>query len=283
MKIGFTLLHYNNIIVTKTAVQYLQKLNCDVQIEIIIVDNCSPNKSGTELLELYKTSNNIHVILNKENIGFAKGNNIGYSYAKSIGCDTIVVMNSDVFIKDLEFCRKLEKRVTEESAYVIAPRIIGKCGNQNPYRIHRIKTLSVLRILGYNLAISCVYRIPILNETIAIMLNKRKHSKYMSPKQEGEIWAPHGSCVIYTKKWIEKEDIAFVPITFMYFEEDILAEYISKRKYKIEYVQDLMVYHMEDASIDSLSSKSVSKRRFISRCMVLSTTSFLKFRIHKKY
>lgn len=278
MKIGFALLHYNNIMVTKTAVEYLQKLNCHEQIQIIIVDNCSPNGSGEALIELYKASNNVHVILNTENIGFAKGNNIGYLYAKNIGCDAIVVMNSDVFIKDFGFCEKLEARIAEESAYIIAPRIIGKCGDQNPFRKHRIRTRSVLRILGYNLVISCVYKIPTLNEKVAVMLNKRKNRKVAHQRQENEIWAPHGSCIVYTKKWIEKENIAFVPITFMYFEEDILAEYISKRKYKIEYAKELIVYHMEDASIDSISSISVDKRRFISSCMVSSIASFLKFR-----
>lgn len=281
MKIGFVLLHYNNVEVTKTAVQYIQRLSNGYQVQIIIVDNCSPNKSGGELKELYKDLNNIYVILNEENAGFAKGNNIGYLYAKSIGCDTIVVMNSDVFIKDFGFCKKLENEIRKRNAHIIAPRIIGKNGDQNPHRDYRIKTFSVLRIFLYNIVLSIVYMIPILNRKIALLLNKK--NKVMPSKQADKIWAPHGSCVIYTKQWIEREDIAFLPVTFMYFEEDILAEYISKKKYSIQGSKELIVYHVEDASVDSVSSTAVDKKRFVSKCMVLSVASFLKMRLFNIY
>lgn len=49
---------------------------------IIIVDNCSPNGSGKQLEKMYSKCINITVIINEENQGFAKGNNLGYQYIK---------------------------------------------------------------------------------------------------------------------------------------------------------------------------------------------------------
>ena len=279
MKIAFTLLHYNNIEVTKEAVSCLKKLNNSNYIEIVIVDNCSPNKSGEMLREIYCREKNIHVIINKENSGFAKGNNIAYLHAKKMGCDTIVVMNSDVFIRDVDFCEKLKEIVEKERCEIVAPKILTPWRNQNPFRTERLKTRKVLAMLLYNIFLNIVYRIPVINLWLARALDKKK--KRESNKNISEnlnIWAPHGSCVIYTHNWVSKEDIAFLPVTFMYFEEDILAEYIFQKNYVILYKDTLVVHHMEDASVDSTTSSSFNKRKFISGCMVNSIFQLLKMR-----
>lgn len=282
MKIAFTLLHYNNIEVTKEAIDYLKRLNNSNDVKIIVVDNCSPNKSGELLREIYCGEKNIHVIINKENSGFAKGNNIAYTYAKKIGCEIIVVMNSDVFIKEHDFCARLENIVRREKSEIIAPKIIGVCGNQNPFRTERLSTRKALQMLAYNVFLSVIYEIPGINELVAKKLDERKKVEHNNSKRnEEQIWAAHGSCVIYTKEWIENEDFAFVPGTFMYFEEDILAEYVAKKHYRIVYKKEVEVFHMEDASVNASSNNSLQKRRFICKNMVQSISLFLKNRFKK--
>lgn len=282
MKIGFTLLHYNNIEVTKAAVQYLENLKHDDEVHIIIIDNFSPNKSGDELKQLFSDKNNIHVVLNTENSGFAKGNNIAYAYAKKIGCEIIVVMNSDVFIKEHNFCAGLENIVRREKTEIIAPRITGVSGNQNPFRARRLSTRKALQMLVYNCLMSVLYEVPGINEIIVRKLDGRKKvEKKDVEKDEEQIWAPHGSCIIYTNEWIENEDVAFVPGTFMYFEEDILAEYVAKKHYRIVYKKEIEVFHMEDASVNASSNNSLQKRKFICKNMVQSISLFLKYRFKK--
>lgn len=288
MRIGFTLLHYNNIEVTKCAVKYINELNYKDRTLIVIVDNCSPNGSGKELEEFYKGSDNIHVLLNTENVGFAKGNNVGYLYAKSLGCDTIVVMNSDVFIEDKYFCRTLENLLSKQETDVIAPRIVTENGDQNPFREDRLRNINVIGILIYNICLSVLYKLPKANGFVSSLLDKRqerikKIKRGHDSESKKKIWAPHGSCVIYTDNWICKEDAAFLPYTFMYMEEDILAEYIYEKKYKICYAEDLKVYHAEDASVNSAKKTSLSKRKFISACMVSSSIELLKIRLKHKF
>ncbi len=281
MKIAFSLLHYNNIAVTKEAIDYLKKLNGIEDTEIIIVDNHSPNKSGELLKDEYKTEANIHVILNSENSGFAKGNNIGYKYAvDNLKSDTVVVMNNDVFIKDTDFINKLKRSVSNNSgAQIIAPSIIGKQGNQNPLRCDLISQKKLKRIHCYNAIIAILYSIPGVAALTARCLDKRKkNKKTVVVDSKIKRCVPHGACVIYTDSWTKSEPYAFLPITFMYFEEDILAQYVDNKSYYVAYDADLEVFHVEDASVDSFNKTSLKKRKFIARNMRTSTKALLKFR-----
>ena len=68
-------------------------------------------------------------------------------------------------------------------------------------------------------------------------------------------------CNIY-KKWIRNEDIAFIPDTFMYHEEDILYEYIINKKYKTIYNHDLSVIHLEDVSTSTVAKTELKRARY---------------------
>lgn len=281
MKIAFVLLHYNNDFVTKTAIEYLDKLNLyGNDLYITIVDNCSPNGSGKQLKQLYKNRNNVNVILNDENGGFTFGNNIGYSYAKTeINADLIIVMNTDVYIKDMDFIKKVLHY--EKEAHVIAPDIITKSGShQNPFRMHEISNFDLKRIFIYNYFLNIVYKIPFLNKILAGFLELKQSKEKGQTKVEKTLYniVPHGSCIIYTKKWIELENIAFVSGPFMYMEEEFLMGYLQKKKYTSIYVPEINVYHIEDASADASNKNAMLKRKFISKNMMESANLLIKMR-----
>lgn len=281
MKIAFSLLHYNNIEVTNEAIAYLQEISKIKDCEIIVVDNASPNGSGAELLRAYENISNIHVIINSKNGGFAYGNNIGYQYAKKLGCDVIVVMNNDIFIKDQGFVTKLESMICDEE--IIAPNIIGRNGAQNPFRLEPLSDQKLKKMLWYNSFVNIIYHIPVLRECLASILDKKSAEKkqVLPVVKSGTKCIPHGACVIYLPKWIRQEDNAFVPDTFMYFEEDVLGEYMLKKKYSAVYNDELVVYHVEDASVEYDNKSSVKKRLFISGCMKKSIKILIRIRNSK--
>lgn len=282
MKIAYSLLHYNNMEVTREAVRYLQAQSKADEIEIVIVDNASPNQSGKQLQEEYACLEHVHVLLNTENVGFARGNNLGYQYAREeLGCEIIVVMNNDVFIKDEFFTEKLEHLGSVTGAELIAPVIIGRNGNQNPLRPAPLSNARLLKMLAYNGAVSVAYSVPGINSMIASYLDGRvKKSRASETACDGQI-VPHGACVICMPSWTAREAIAFLPCTFMYFEEDILAEYAWGKGYHIAYEGDLQVYHVEDASVDYSKRSSVKKRKFISSNMTKSIWQLVKMRMNK--
>ena len=79
--ICFVIMHYITINETINCVDsIIANINCEKKI--IIVDNNSPNNSGSTLKEKYRMQNQCIVIKSNHNSGFAIGNNIGYKYAK---------------------------------------------------------------------------------------------------------------------------------------------------------------------------------------------------------
>jgi len=64
--------------------------------EIVVVDNGSANESVGVLKERFGSNGRVHIIVSEKNLGFAKGNNLGISYAREkLGADFVYVCNSD--------------------------------------------------------------------------------------------------------------------------------------------------------------------------------------------
>lgn len=266
MEVSFVLLHYNNIDVTIKAVEYIGGLHSNnIQIKIIIVDNASPNGTGDKLLNYYSDDSKVKVILNSENKGFARGNNVGYTYAKTnFRNEFIIIMNTDVLITDKYFLDKLI--ALQHTAEIICPDIVvNNMIHQNPFRIGRLSDEKLRKIYSYNKWINRIYRIPVINIGVASFLSNRKKRNSSSKRNiEIEDITPHGACIIFTKKWIDNEDVAFNPNTFMYLEEDILMDYIVEKGYHTIYSPRLIVNHIDDASTDISLKNVLNKRRFIS-------------------
>lgn len=76
-KFSFVILHYNTIEDTRACVSSIENKCKNSEYHIYVVDNTSPNKSGGELAKTFSQKDKITVILSEENLGFAKGNNLG--------------------------------------------------------------------------------------------------------------------------------------------------------------------------------------------------------------
>lgn len=283
MNIGFVFLHYNNIEVTKKAIRCIDNLHKDqCNIEIVIVDNASINKSGKYLQSLYIERNDIHIILSSVNLGFARGNNLGYKWLIEKGIfDYIIILNTDVFIYDYNFLDKLTN--IDRKYQIIGPDIITpKQFHQNPFRLKAITDRQIKGLLLYNSIMARVYSYRILG-TLAAFFLERKNDKskkiniqYKDSDMEDVVL--HGSCLIFTRSWIENEIIAFPPITFMYMEEDILFEYVMKKNYHTFFSSELKVQHMEDASVNSSFKANINKRLFLAKNMSISIKKMKEIR-----
>lgn len=99
-KVFIIILHYHSIEDTQECLKSLEKLDYD-NFEVVVVDN------GTEEKPKFQSSNfKLRQIFNKENLGFAGGNNIGIEYALEQGADYVLLLNNDtvvepVFLKEL--------------------------------------------------------------------------------------------------------------------------------------------------------------------------------------
>ena len=133
----FIILHYLAENMTKECVEYLEKYLDMNRCRIVIVDNASANDSGKRLEQYYRDKEYCDVILNKENTGFARGNNVGYTYAREkYNPDYMIIMNNDVLIDDNALFEKIEKIYSETAFHVLGPDILAvRTGvHQNPFR-----------------------------------------------------------------------------------------------------------------------------------------------------
>ena len=275
MKIGFVILCYGQHDLIIKCVNYLNKLDHVSDAEIVLVDNCSPDNTGEQLEKDFSNIHNITVIRNIENEGFAKGNNIGYAYARQyLNCDCLIVMNSDVFIEDEYFLIKLQDLVErEKNISIVAPDVLGNRGRHcNPLAPGVIPNKLIIKNIIFNILANILFSLRIDYRRI-----KRKKRKKIVTQKELYNIMPHGCCVIYCPAWIKKEKQAFYPNTFLFCEEYFLTTYAQKKGYVIAYKPELVVRHLGDASIENTVSSSLKKQMFINKCQNQSLLKYLKY------
>lgn len=283
VKVVFVLLHYNEIRVTYSAIEHIRKLENAEDCHIVVVDNCSPDKSGEVLMHDYAKDPFVSVLQTPQNLGFAKGNNFGYEYAKkNYAPDVIVVMNNDVMINQSDFVPTLINMPVASVYEVLLPVIINKVGvNQNPFRKKGLSTGNIVSGYLNVLLLNVIYAIPGFNKW---WMRRRQNSKPITEHKckEGSMMVPHGACVIFTSKWIKNEDIAFIPDTFLYGEEDLLFEYITSKGYQTYFTKALTVHHLEDVSTNSVITNQLAKDRFLLKNLLVSHKLLLKMRLSKR-
>ena len=104
MNFVFLILHYCVPDMTIECIETIRERIAYKSYQIVVVDNASPDGSGRTLREKYADDSDIHILLNQENEGFARGNNTGYRYAvQNLHPDFLVVMNNDVLMIQPDF------------------------------------------------------------------------------------------------------------------------------------------------------------------------------------
>ncbi len=96
-KLVVIVLVYNSSVDARTCVDGL--LSFDLPLQVIIVDNCSPDGSYGVLGRAYETIRQVDVIQTDANRGYSAGNNFGIRYAMDhYDFDTVAIMNPDIVI-----------------------------------------------------------------------------------------------------------------------------------------------------------------------------------------
>lgn len=79
-------------------------------VEVIVVDNGSTDDS---VEKIHKTEPKVTVLENKENLGFAEGNNVGIKHALEKGADYVCLLNNDTRVEP-KFLEELVKAVQSD-------------------------------------------------------------------------------------------------------------------------------------------------------------------------
>ncbi len=150
----------------------------------------------------------VEIISMEYNVGFAKGNNLGYTIAKyKYNSDYIIILNSDVYIQSLNFINQINQLYIKYSYDILGPKISNLDGcDQNPIEyVHdssrKINNTLILNLIRFLYYFSNLYKEKDKTEkkTVAIdMVNVPLH----------------GSCLIYSRNILNNRSLHFIQIRF---------------------------------------------------------------------
>ncbi|MCQ2974932.1 MAG: glycosyltransferase [Bacteroidales bacterium] len=310
IKIGFVILHYQAFDMTIKCVDNLLYKFSSKNIIIVLIDNASPNKSCIDLCNKYQNNEIVKIIQSDINLGFAKGNNLGYDYLKSnYNLDFMIVMNSDVIINQDDFIEKIYEIYNKNDFAVLGPSIFAPSISlyQNPgplkfaniqqtkqfikrykkFIINDYKNYYLLKILHYLVFwwAKPIYKFIFKNKTTKYNVkNQPNLTQIKSIKNINEVENSVlcGACYIFSKDFIDNRNYCFYPKTFLYFEEQILAYQCNKLSLKMLYSPNIEVIHYLDVSSEQSDDNKRNRYLNMWRHNIKSAKIYLDLLINNK-
>ncbi len=272
-------------------------------IKIVIVDNGSKNGSAEQLQEHFNDEPRVHVIAADENLGFAKGNNLGIRYAREqFDPDFIVAANSDILFEE-EICERLAGIYDGRPYAILGGDIVDATRTQhfNPVARERRYTLNYMRKQVFvSWAKSVMFRlIKVFHLKGAVaghygvsvqdggMGEGEEGKKAATREVDGKAVAAdnrveeemegvllHGCCLVFSRDFFAEFE-GFWEGTFLYAEEEILYYLAMKKGLRVLYSPKVTCMHKEavttntlyrdfcDAKIFYFSNITKSYRRFL--------------------
>lgn len=275
-KIIYVVLHYNAIDETEACIQNLLEL--PGMGGIVLVCNGSANGTDEILFQKYSTVDRITVLVNQENLGYAKGLNIGFRYAKEeLHADFIVCMNNDVLIEQKNFNALLVEQYRLQKFALAAPDVINLDGvHCNPGYLDVPTEESVrrsLRTFRRRLkGCECLFGVP---EIIACAMARIKRMKPLPERNtEGKLYRFHGCCWIFSKKYIDKYS-GICSRTHLYGEEEILSYMCYVDGLRMAYLPELTLIHRESVATKRIQRNLIMRHAFYYRNLIRSTEVLL--------
>lgn len=244
MKLSIIIVNYNTYNLTKQTIDSIIGEHHDFNYEIILVDNASSDGSINKLQDEFRNiviTQKLRIIMNKDNLGFAKANNIGIKFASG---KYILLLNSDTVLKEncLEKCiGKIEK---DRNIGALGCKVILANGELD----HACKR-------GFPSPKASLYYF--------LKLYKRNELKYgqynalhLGEDDIGEVDCLTGAFMLMPKLIFDKvggldEDF------FMYGEDIDLCYKIKELGYKILYYPEAQIIHYKGGSSKKKRSKVI--------------------------
>ena len=289
LDIAFVILHYNTIEDTENCAKSIVEYVGTEQYAIIIVDNASPNKTGLVLQKKYNEKEKHHVILSKENLGFARGNNLGINYAREeLGANFVCCLNNDTLLIQKNFWHRIEKEFKRSEFAVMAPRVLdinnktqlyfGKLYELEDYKRELLKLrdlmegpLDTLDMEHKSKARKIVEKFPLGNYFVYLV--RLYKNRALSVKEDEML---HGCFLIFSPLYFKKYD-GFYDKTFMYYEEELLYLRVREARMRTVYQPAVKIKHLEDSATNSVYTSNEQKNRFVVNCKIESVQKLIEY------
>lgn len=227
-KVSIVILNWNGLNDTIDCLESLSKIDYENH-EIIIVDNNSSGEDVKILKELF--GNYIKkIIVNKENLGFSGGNNVGIKYALENNTDVVLLLNNDTIV-EANFLSKLVKTsIAYPDVGVLTPLINYYTDKKTVWFAGGY--ISRIRSTGIPLGIGKPEH----------LFSKNKYCTFAS-----------GCCMYIKKEVLEK--VGFLDENyFLYLEDTDFSWRVLASGFKILYESSSKIYHKVGSTMSKTNS-----------------------------
>lgn len=211
------------------------------ELEVVVVDNGSTDGSVEYIKELVfkKLSGlKVKIIVNKTNLGFAEGNNVGIRYALENKADYICLLNNDTRVSS-DFLVELVKTAESDPKIGITG---GKIYFEKGYEFHkdRYRKDELGKVIWYAGGLidwNNVYATHVgVDEVDLGQYDQEKETQYVN------------GCLMLTKRKVFEKIGLFDPKYYLYFEENDFCQRAKAAGFKLYYTPRSVIWHLNAAS-----------------------------------
>ncbi|GEP50562.1 glycosyl transferase family 2 [Flavobacterium noncentrifugens] len=228
MKLSVIILNYNVRNFLELCVLSVQSALLNIDAEIIVIDNNSPDDSCDMMKKRFP---NVRLIENKENSGFPKGNNIGVAEAKG---EYICILNPDTVVAEDTFDKVLAFADKQKKLGIVGCKLIDGAGNFLPESKRGIPTpfTAFTKVTG-------LYK---LSDVFG-----KYYASHLNPNQTGKVEILVGAFMAMKKEtYIEVG--GFDENCFMYSDDIDLSYMVLKTGRSNYYFHETTVVHYKGES-----------------------------------
>jgi len=215
------LVNYNGIKDTINCIKSIKKNEKILNYKIIVIDNASTDDS----VEKLRNFEGIIFLESKENLGFAKGNNLGIKYALEHDCKSVILLNNDTEI--------------EKNALSALDKIAYE---------HEDVGITGSRIMYYDNKNLVNYCGGYIDWRKAVSIHEGEKQKYLGDNIEFRYTDfITGCCMLIKRDVLQK--VGLLPEEyFMYFEDTDYCVNALHSGYKLAINENSVIYHKVSAS-----------------------------------
>lgn len=228
MKVAVIILNYNSSDDCRKCVSFLKRQE-GVELELVLVDNCSPDGDKVEAL---CREQGCTFIASPKNRGYNAGNNIGLRYAAEKGYKYALIANPDMEFPQPDYVKRLVEAMEQDEEIVVAGSdIVGADGiHQNPLVRDGNWTTNFNWIKG--------------------LFRKKDIDSYefIDNYKESHYCVKVSGCCLIVRMGFIREIGFFDEYPFLYCEEPILSRQVEMKGKRMFYTAETQAIHRHIAS-----------------------------------
>ena len=265
---AFVVLHHMAADATRACVSALLALPMDgCGRHVIIVDNGSKDGSGKLLEWEFENNDEVTVLLSGENLGLARGFNLGCAWAlEHLSPGFVTTLHSDVLVEDPGFVPWVLSQWDSAPFGVLGPDVVGARDGEHQSPKHmQIPTFEALCDLldedrrngGSSVGAYARKMVGRLADGVRSLVDHDAKSDAAPRKRSTRHERPHDNVVlssallVFSRAFFETRPHAFNPATFLFYEDEILAYECMRDGIPLRYSPAYTVSHMGEVSLSA--------------------------------